>query len=264
MSLNFFPLQLQFYFLEMVVAELEHCAAYEPNFINCVIFNLICSMNIDNNKMCITNKEPQIISLPESQIANAAKMMANTFFGDPLACYLTPSHRDRLGILEKAWTKTLKENFPLGHVYSSYQNNCSNSQLLGIASWMPPNAKSPSLLQSLPLIFEIFLQSGFLPTSRILNTLTKTEAYRLRDCPTPHWYLDGLAVSPNAQGKGIGSLLLQPILQQADRQGEICYLYTSTPRAVKFYQRHGFVVREELRVLKDAPPLWMMMRSPQA
>ena len=34
-------------------------------------------------------------------------------------------------------------------------------------------------------------------------------------------------------------------------------------RAVKFYQRHGFVVRDELRILNDAPPLWMMMRSPK-
>ncbi len=225
-------------------------------------------MNIDNNKMSITNKEPQITSFPQSQISNAAKMMADTFFGDPLSCYLIPNERDRLEILEKAWSKTIIHNFPLGHVYCGYQGNddisdsVGNSPILGIATWLPPNAKSPSLLESLPLILEIFLKNGFLSTSRVLNTLTKTEAYRLRDCPTPHWYLEGLGVSPKAQGQGIGGLLLQPVLQQADRQGEICYLFTSTDRAVKFYQRHGFVVREELRVLNDAPPLWMMMRSP--
>lgn len=226
-------------------------------------------MNIDNNKMAIINQEPQIISLPQSQIANAVKMMANTFFGDPLSCYLIPNERDRIEILEKGWRKTIEHNFPLGHVYGSYQHNdehsdsVGNSPILGIAAWLPPNAKSASLLGSLPLILEIFLKNGFLSTKRILNTLAKTEACRLRDCPKPHWYLEGLAVSPNTQGQGIGGLLLQPVLQQADRQGEICYLFTSTPRAVKFYQRHGFVVREELRVLNDAPPLWMMMRSPQ-
>jgi predicted GNAT family N-acyltransferase len=227
-------------------------------------------MNIFNDKMTVRNEESQILSLQQSQISVAAKMMAATFFPDPLSCYLIPNESDRLEILEKVWSKMIKQDFPLGHIYCSHQEHSDtsaslgNPQLLGIASWLPPNAKSPSLLQSLPLIFEIFLQSGFLSTSRILNVLTKTEAYRLHDCPTPHWYLDGLAVSPNAQGKGIGGLLLQPILQQADRQGEICYLFTSTDRAVKFYQRHGFLVRDELRILKDAPPLWMMMRSPQA
>jgi|GEM_PF-243981 len=227
-------------------------------------------MNIDNEAMVISKEEPQIIFLPQSQISNAAKMMADAFFGDPLCCYLIPNERDRLEMLKKAWIKTIDHDFPLGHVYCSEQNDLNiskaldNSQILGIASWLPPNAKLPSLLESLPLILEIFLQNGFIPIKRILNVLTKTEAYRLQDCPTPHWYLDGLAVSPKSQGKGIGSLLLQPVLQQADRRGEICYLFTSTDRAVKFYQRHGFLVREELRVLKDAPPLWMMMRSPQA
>jgi ribosomal protein S18 acetylase RimI-like enzyme len=220
--------------------------------------------------MTVRNEDPQILYLQQSQIPAAAKLMAETFFPDPLSCYLIPSEQFRVKILEKAWSETINHDIHLGHVYASRHSNSEasasigSSQLLGIASWLPPNAKSPSLLQSLPLIFEIFLQSGFRSTSRILNTLTKTEAYRLRDCPTPHWYLDGLAVSPNAQGKGIGSLLLQPVLQQADRQGEICYLFTSTDRAVKFYQRHGFVVRDELRVLNDAPLLWMMMRSPQA
>ena len=227
-------------------------------------------MNIINDKMNVRNEEPQILSLQQSQISVAAKMMATTFFPDPLSCYLVPNERYRLDSLEKAWRKTINHDFPLGHVYCSHQEHSDtsaslgNPQLLGIASWLPPNAKSSSLLESLPLIFEIFLQNGFRSTSRILNTLTKTEAYRLRDCPTPHWYLEGLGVSPNAQGKGIGGLLLQPVLQQADRQGEICYLFTSTDRAVKFYQRHGFLVREELRVLNDAPSLWMMMRSPQA
>jgi ribosomal protein S18 acetylase RimI-like enzyme len=223
-------------------------------------------MHILNDKMTTKNEEPQIFSLQQSQISIAAKMMADTFFPDPLSCYLLPNERYRLESLEKAWRKTINHDFPLGYVYCSEQRerNLDSSQILGIASWLPPNAKSPSLLGSLPLILEIFLQNGFISTKRILNTLTKTEAYRLRDCPTPHWYLEGLGVSPNAQGKGIGSLLLQPVLQQADRQGEICYLFTSTDRAVKFYQRHGFVVREELRVLNDAPPLWMMMRSPQA
>jgi len=219
--------------------------------------------------MTVRNKDPQILYLQQSQIRDAAKLMAETFFPDPVCCYLMPNERHRVKILEKVWSEMINHDIHLGNVYASHHSNdasasIGSSQLLGIASWLPPNAKSPSLLQSLPLIFEIFLHSGFRSTSRILNSLTKTEAYHLRDCPTPHWYLDGLAVSPTTQGKGIGSLLLQPVFQQADRQGEICYLFTSTDRAVKFYQRHGFVVRDELRILNDAPPLWMMMRFPRS
>jgi hypothetical protein len=227
-------------------------------------------MNTHNDKMTLSNLEAQIHTLQQSHISIAAKMMAATFFPDPLSCYLVPNERYRLESLEKAWLKTINHDFPLGHVYCCEQSDrhvsttLDNSPILAIASWLPPNANSPSLLGSLPLLWEILLQNGFISIKRILNTLTKTEAYRLRDCPTPHWYLEGLGVSPKAQGQGIGGLILQPVLQHADRQGEICYLFTSTDRAVKFYQRHGFMVREELRVLDDAPPLWMMMRLPQA
>jgi ribosomal protein S18 acetylase RimI-like enzyme len=201
--------------------------------------------------------EPQILALQQSQMTEAAKLMANTFFGDPFASYLIPDDRHRLAILQRLWHDTLQHDWPFHHIYTS-------NRFTGIASWVPPKATTPSLWESLPLIGMAFSRVGWRSTSRLLTALAATEAYRHRDCPMPHWYLDGLAVSPSAQGQGLGSLLLQPVLQQADRQGAPCYLYTSTDRAVRFYQRQGFVVvRDALQILKDAPPLWMMMRSPQ-
>ena len=37
-------------------------------------------MNTINDKMTVRNEEPQILSLQQSQISVAAKMMATTFF----------------------------------------------------------------------------------------------------------------------------------------------------------------------------------------
>jgi GNAT superfamily N-acetyltransferase len=90
-----------------------------------------------------------------------------------------------------------------------------------------------------------------------------TEMLRVRHCPSPHWYLDGLAITPKSQGLGIGSLLLQPVLDLADREEQACCLYTSTERAVRFYQRQGFIVCEEACFQTAAPPLWFMVRSPK-
>lgn len=210
-----------------------------------------------NMNTTTVNHEPQILALRQSQIADAAKLMASTFLTDPFASYLIPDERHRLAILHRLWNDTLQHDWPFHHLYTS-------DRLTGIASWLPPQATPLSLWESLPLIGMAFSRVGWRSTSRLLTALAATEAYHHRDCPTPHWYLDGLAVSPSAQGQGLGSLLLQPVLQQADRQGDPCYLYTSTDRAVRFYQRQGFVVvRDALQILKDAPPLWMMMRSPQ-
>jgi hypothetical protein len=101
-------------------------------------------MTILNDKMTVRNEEPQILSLQQSHISIAAKMMADTFFVDPLSCYLIPNERYRLESLEKAWRKTINHDFPLGHVYCSEQSDrntstaLDSSQILGIASWLPP------------------------------------------------------------------------------------------------------------------------------
>jgi ribosomal protein S18 acetylase RimI-like enzyme len=104
---------------------------------------------------------------------------------------------------------------------------------------------------------------GWRSTQRGFALLEFTEMLRVHHCPSPHWYLDGLAVTPESQGRGIGSLLLQPVLDLADREKQACCLYTSTERAVRFYQRQGFVVCEEARFQTAAPPLWLMVRSPK-
>jgi N-acetylglutamate synthase-like GNAT family acetyltransferase len=71
-----------------------------------------------------------------------------------------------------------------------------------------------------------------------------------------------LAVSPNSQGKGIGGILLEPILKQADSQGLPCYLETSTEKTVRFYQKHGFDIIWSGELLKNSPYWWAMKREP--
>jgi hypothetical protein len=95
-------------------------------------------MNIINDKMTVRNEEPQILSLQQSQIPAAAKMMAATFFPDPLSCYLIPNDRDRLGILEKVWSKTIKQDFPLGDRKSTRLNSSHQCGLL--VSRLPSSA----------------------------------------------------------------------------------------------------------------------------
>ncbi|QMV85322.1 GNAT family N-acetyltransferase [Corynebacterium hindlerae] len=78
------------------------------------------------------------------------------------------------------------------------------------------------------------------------------DAYRmlLRDArsmsyhPTePHWYLYALAVSPAAQGKGVGSRLLRHGLERATG---LVYLEATTPGSQRLYERFGFSVTRQI------------------
>jgi ribosomal protein S18 acetylase RimI-like enzyme len=78
----------------------------------------------------------------------------------------------------------------------------------------------------------------------------------------PHWYLHIIGVAPERRGRGIGSILLQPVLTRCDQEGMRAYLEASSPRNVRLYERHGFEVVEEVRFPKG-PLYFAMVRPPR-
>lgn len=79
----------------------------------------------------------------------------------------------------------------------------------------------------------------------------------------PHWCLNVLGVEPSRQGLGIGSQLMQPILQRADESGLAGYLETMKAGNVSFYRRHGFEVVVEGSV-DEGSRYWTMRRKGRA
>ena len=77
----------------------------------------------------------------------------------------------------------------------------------------------------------------------------------------PHYYLAALGTDPSHQRKGIGSALIQPVLDRCDRESLPAYLESSKRTNIPFYERHGFEVVEELEV-PGGPKLWPMVRRP--
>jgi predicted N-acetyltransferase YhbS len=77
---------------------------------------------------------------------------------------------------------------------------------------------------------------------RLLNTPRRKDA----------WYLSTLAIRPELQSKGLGTMLLRHGLQRADRCGAAAWLVGL--KAVEgYYERHGFVevARANVGEMKD-------------
>jgi GNAT superfamily N-acetyltransferase len=79
----------------------------------------------------------------------------------------------------------------------------------------------------------------------------------------PHWYLPFIGVEPAHQGKGLGALLLQPILAACDAKGLPAYLESSNPKNQTFYERHGFKALGEIRFGSCPPVVPMLRRAKQ-
>jgi GNAT superfamily N-acetyltransferase len=72
------------------------------------------------------------------------------------------------------------------------------------------------------------------------------------------WLLDHLYIHPNAQKLGIGSWVMEQVLQEADRHGKAVRVTAlRLSDANRFYQRHGFQLQAEgewdLYYLRPAP-----------
>lgn len=112
-------------------------------------------------------------------------------------------------------------------------------RIYGVALWNPPGARLGLRERAqVALGYARIFGPGALTLYRHEREL---DAYH----PAfPHWYLYALAVSPDAQGRGVGTSLLRSGMDRAGRQA--IYLEASTPRSARLYESLGFAALGEL------------------
>ena len=77
---------------------------------------------------------------------------------------------------------------------------------------------------------------------RLMAFAGYTEKLHQESVPMPHYYLFVLGVSPPAQGKGVGGLLLRDMLKRIDEEKMPVYLETQNEKNVELYRKFGFEV----------------------
>ncbi|MFF4353331.1 GNAT family N-acetyltransferase [Streptomyces sp. NPDC001530] len=78
-----------------------------------------------------------------------------------------------------------------------------------------------------------------------------------------HEYLWMIAVTPERQGEGLGTALIQSVLDRCDDEGLPAYLEASNARSRKLYERLGFDLVGRPLDLPDGPQMWPMWREPR-
>lgn len=138
-----------------------------------------------------------------------------------------------------------------GAVYTTDDATCA-------ALWAPPGTWDLSLGEQLALLPSIARIVGLSRFATIARGLGEVEDARP---PRPWWFLALLGTDPEAQGHGLASAVLAPVLARCDREGVPAVLDTCVERNLRFYARHGFSVRHEV-TLPDGPRCWSMHRAP--
>lgn len=120
------------------------------------------------------------------------------------------------------------------------------SQVLGVAHWVRAPACQFAGSEKLQMVAKMVRGLGLRSTFRVLSWVSNWSKH---DPSEPHSHLGPIAVDPRAQGRHIGSKLMERFCLELDRTGMAGYLETDRPENVGFYERFGFVVTETATAL---------------
>lgn len=179
-------------------------------------------------------------------VADVSQALAEAFFDDPTFIWCYPDQARRRQLLPDFFRIVVETYLPHDEVYATEDFRAG-------AVGVPFGAEvdEEQLGEALGELSEE-------DASRLLELAELTGAVH----PTePHGYLFFLGTRPSWQSRGIGSGLLEQVLEPWDRAGLPAYLEATSEANKRLYLRHGFRVSGEIQ-LPDGPTLWPMWREP--
>lgn len=181
-------------------------------------------------------------------------LLSAAFQEDPLFQWFFPDQATR-DVLTGVWMRNSAElSMQTGHGLV----HCDDDDTpLAAALWCPPDV-------------ELFGPDGFRPRWAMLVGANPGRVDALREGISlignahpeeGHFYLNVVGVDPLRRGQGLGRPLMERVLDVADAEDVPCYLESSNPLNLSFYERYGFEVRGELE-MPDGPIIRPMWRPP--
>ncbi|HEX6782015.1 MAG TPA: GNAT family N-acetyltransferase [Solirubrobacterales bacterium] len=188
----------------------------------------------------------EVTAARPEDVARVVADLHAAFMDDPVLCWTFPDEAKRRRYGHRYFAMQARRLVPGGLVWRADG---------GGALWAGAGRWRESPLDALRLAAATFRGIG-LRGGMVGRGLLGVESRHPRE---PHLYLAALGVRPEGQGQGLGSALLRPGIEQADRLGLPAYLESSNIRNVPLYERHGFEVTEEV-TLPRGPGVWLMWR----
>lgn len=200
----------------------------------------------------------EIERLAEADAERAGDTLAKAFSSDPLASYMLPDPGERQRLLPWHFATLVRYGVLFGETYATSGN------VRGVAVWltpgeteMTPERLAAAGMDQAPAVL------GTEAWERFMGVMEYMEGLHAADMPDEHWYLAAIGVDPEVAGKGLGSALLQPVLETADAQGKPCYLETAAADNKPFYEGHGFAVVRQGVEPASGIDYWTFRREPR-
>lgn len=201
--------------------------------------------------------EPQVRRATPADISALASVLSRAFDGDPYYRFLAGDAPERHARMYEGWLGILR------FASAGLRETWTTDDRAGVAVWLPPGDRGPSILQGFRLLPSMARLAGWRRLRAVSSATDALERRRRHHAPGPHFYLSVLGVDPDRQGEGLGTALLAPVLELCDAERIPAYLETAVARNVLLYERLGFDVVEEMVLPRTDIHGWLMRRTPR-
>jgi GNAT superfamily N-acetyltransferase len=198
---------------------------------------------------------PTVRPATSADLPAVGRALAAAFAGDPVWGHLASPKAD-WDARAAAWFATDAKAQMDGH-----GEVLVDEEMRGAAIWASPGHWRAGLSETLAVVpssVRLFRSR----TVRALRTLSTIESRHPRH--PHHWYLAMIGTDPAHQGSGVGSALINAVLERCDAEGLPAYLESSKAANVPYYARFGFVEQDAIDLPAGGPKMWPMWREPKA
>ena len=202
-------------------------------------------------------KKAGLYIVEKKELDKLAEIAVDAYEDYPLHNWLTKGKYDKKAskLIMQISLKTMTED---AIIYAD------SEEMNGFAVWLPFGFTGS---KTLPFLFngglKLIFHSGLGIIGRLLTY--ETYAMKLKKEFTDHfdWYLYNLSIKKEAQGKGIASKLLRPMLEFCDDEKMAAYLETNKEKNVSLYNHYGFALKREELIPKTTVMHYAMVRNPK-
>ena len=192
----------------------------------------------------------------KKDINRLARVAADAYRDYPLHNWLTKGKYDAKAseLIMRITLKSMQED---AIIYAD------SEEINGFAVWLPfgfTGSKTLPFLMNggLKLIF----RSGLGIIGRLLTYENYAMNLKKEFTDNYDWYLYNLSIKKDAQGKGIASKLMRPMLRFCDDERMVAYLETNKEVNVGLYKHYGFDLMKEELIPKTPVTHYSMVRYP--
>ena len=202
-------------------------------------------------------EEAGLYLVQKKDLDRLAEVAADAYQDYPLHNWFTMGKYDKIAskLIMQISLRTMTED---AVIYAD------SEEINGFAVWLPLGFTGS---KTLPFLvnggLRLILHSGLGIIGRLLTYESYAMNLKKQFTDNYDWYLYNLSIKKSAQGKGIASKLIRPMLQFCDNEKMVAYLETNNESNVGLYKHYGFDLMKEELIPKTPVTHYAMVRHPK-